>query len=248
MRASGRSRGGGQCVYAHNDRGLSPRELLSHLSACGPVFRMTDSIPITRRNVSPERAEGIRARLRGAETLTEQPDASRIAVPADAASLFALLSDPAVHAPIYTLPRPLTEASTCAFIEQHLEEREAGTGLLFVRAAEDGQILGYSDVQVWPDLAAGELGGASHPSQHAKGQGTRGAIASFNWMFEALDLDLLCETASLENIPTQRMLDGLGFARMGEIVSVRPDGTSRRSLVWEMTREDWRARHGGGQP
>ena len=154
MRASGRSRGGGQCVYAHNDRGLSPRELLSHLSACGPVFRMTDSIPITRRNVSPERAEGIRARLRGAETLTEQPDASRIAVPADAASLFALLSDPAVHAPIYTLPRPLTEASTCAFIEQHLEEREAGTGLLFVRAAEDGQILGYSDVQVWPDSAA----------------------------------------------------------------------------------------------
>ena len=103
-------------------------------------------------------------------------------------------------------------------------------------------------MQVWPDLAAGELGGALHPSQHAKGQGTRGAIASFNWMFEALDLDLLCETASLENIPTQRMLDGLGFARMGEIVSVRPDGTSRRSLVWEMTREDWRARHGGGQP
>jgi len=209
---------------------------------------MADGIPITRQEVSTERAEGIRDRVRRAERLGDAPDASRLAGPEDAAGLFALLSDPAVYAPIYTLPRPLTEASVGAFIQQHLEEREAGTGLLFVRAAEDGQIMGYSDVQVWPHWAAGELGGALHPSQHAKGQGTRGAVASFTWMFEALDLDLLCETASLENVPTQRMLDGMGFARMGEIESVRPDGSRRRSLVWEMTRADWRTGQGGGQP
>jgi RimJ/RimL family protein N-acetyltransferase len=169
-------------------------------------------------------------------------------VEGDAAGLYALLSDPAVHAPIYTLPRPLTEASVAAFIRQHLAERETGTGLLFVRESQDGQVMGYSDVQVWPQWAAGELGGALHPSQHARGQGTRGAVASFSWMFEELDLDLLCETASLENVPTQRMLDGMGFTRMGETESVRPDGTRRRSLVWEMTRQDWRIRHGDRQP
>ncbi len=61
-------------------------------------------------------------------------------------------------------------------------------------------------------------------------------------MFEALYLDLLCETASLQNVITQRMLDGMGFRRMGQVTSTRPDGTTRESLVWEMTREEWAAR------
>lgn len=209
---------------------------------------MTGEIPITRHAVSDERASDIRRRVREARTLGDAPDASRLARLEDAPALHVLLSDPAVHAPIYTLPRPLTEASVREFIQSHLDQQEAGTGILFVRAAEDGRIMGYSDVQVWPNWAAGELGGALHPSEHNKGQGTRGAVASFNWMFESLDLDLLCETASLENVPTQRMLDGMGFERKGEVESHRPDGTTRRSLVWEMTRECWRAKHGSGQP
>ena len=116
---------------------------------------MTDGIPVTRRLVSAQRADNIRQMVRRAETLGDAPDASRLARPDDAPALYALLSDPAVHAPIYTLPRPLTEASVQAFIQSHLDEREAGTGLLFVRAAEDGRIMGYSDVQVWPHWAAG---------------------------------------------------------------------------------------------
>ena len=132
------------------------------------------------------------------------------------------------------------------FIDQHLAERAAGEGLLFVREGEGGQVMGYSDVQVWPDWGAGELGGALHPSLHGKGAGGRGAAASFAWMFEALGLDLLCETAALTNVATQRLLDGLGFRRMGETISTRPDGTTRASLVWEMTRAEWAARHGFG--
>jgi len=65
-------------------------------------------------------------------------------------------------------------------------------------------------------------------------------------MFEVLDLDLLCETAALTNVATQRLLDGLGFRRMDEVVSLRPDGTARESLVWEITRDEWAARHGTG--
>jgi len=203
---------------------------------------MAGELPLTRNAVSPGTAEAIRAAVRAATQMGE----SRLARLEDACGLFALLSDPLVHAPIYTLPRPLTEASVAAFIAMHLEERAAGEGLLFVREGEDGQVMGYSDVQVWPDWGAGELGGALHPSLHGKGAGGRGAAASFAWMFEALGLDLLCETAALDNVPTQRMLDGLGFRRMGETLSTRPDGTTRASLVWEMTRAEWAAQHGFG--
>lgn len=203
---------------------------------------MAGQLPLTRNAVSPGTAEAIRAAVCAAT----QMGGSRLARLEDALGLFALLSDPLVHAPIYTLPRPLTEASVAAFIAMHLEERAAGEGLLFVREGEDGQVMGYSDVQVWPDWGAGELGGALHPSLHGKGAGGRGAAASFAWMFEALGLDLLCETAALDNVATQRMLDGLGFRRMGQTLSTRPDGTTRASLVWEMTRAEWAAQHGFG--
>jgi len=203
---------------------------------------MADDLPLTRIAASPGEAEAIRAAV---SVQTVMGD-SRLAELGDAPGLFALLSDPLVHAPIYTLPRPLTEASVEAFIAGHLEERAAGEGLLFVRAGEGGQVMGYSDVQVWPQWRAGELGGALHPSLHGKGAGGRGAAASFAWMFEALGLDLICETAALTNVPTQRMLDGLGFRRMGETLSTRPDGTTRASLVWEITRAEWAALHGFG--
>ena len=201
---------------------------------------MAAELPLTRIPASPETADAIRASVRHTSRLGD----SRLARVEDAASLYALFSDPAVHTPIYTLPRPLTEASVAAFIETHVAEREAGIGLLFVREGENGQIMGYSDVQVWPEFAAGELGGALHPSLHGKGAGGRGAAASFAWMFAELGLDLLCETAALDNLATQHLLDGLGFHRMGEIVSTRPDGSTRASLVWEITRAEWAERHG----
>ena len=38
----------------------------------------------------------------------------------------------------------------------------------------------------------------------------------------------------------------MGFNRMGERDAIRADGTVRRSLYWEMTREEWQALHGAG--
>jgi len=199
---------------------------------------MAEGIPITRNPATPEHAEKIRAAVRTAERLGE----SRLARPEDAAGLHALFSEPKVNAPIYSLPRPLTEANVKAFIEDHIAQRERGEGLLFVRDPGDGTIMGYSDIQVWPEWAAGEIAGGLHPSLHSRGTGTQGAAQTFGWMFEALHLDLLCETASLENVITQRMLDGMGFRRMGEVTSTRPDGSTRASLVWEMTAAEWSAR------
>lgn len=199
---------------------------------------MAGSIPLTRHEVSPERAEEIRIAVRIADRLGE----SRLARPSDAPGFLRFVSDPAVHVPVYSLPRPLSLDAVEMFIETHIVEREAGIGLLFVREGEDGAIMGYSDIQVWPQWAAGELGGALHPSLHGKGMGAAGAAASFSWMFDTLGLDLLCETAAPDNPATARLLDGLGFRRMGQISSIRPDASTRASLVWEITRAEWAQR------
>ena len=198
---------------------------------------MTEGIPITRHPATPEQVERIRAAVREAEQLND----SRLARPDDAEGLYALFSEPKVNAPIYSLPRPLNVGNVRKFIEDHVAQRARGEGLLFVRDTGGGQIMGYSDIQVWPEWAAGEIAGGLHPSLHSKGSGTQGAAQTFTWMFDALHLNLICETASLENVITQRMLDGMGFHRMGQVTSRRPDGTTRESLVWEMGRDEWRA-------
>ena len=168
---------------------------------------------------------------------------SRRALPNDAPKLLEFLSDPAVHAPIYTLPIPLNSATVLGFITDHVREAEAGEGLLFIREDGEGKIVGYSDVQVWPDWGAGELGGALHPNLQSQGAGARGASMTFGWMFETLGLELICATAATDNVRTAKLLDGLGFSRMGEVESTRVDGTQRRSCVWEITKAAWLNRH-----
>ncbi len=58
-------------------------------------------------------------------------------------------------------------------------------------------------------------------------------------MFDVLGLDVICETAALDNTRTARLLDGLGFRRVGQTISTREDGTKRPSLVWEITQAEW---------
>lgn len=49
----------------------------------------------------------------------------------------------------------------------------------------------------------------------------------------------MCLTAATDNARSAKLIDRIGFVRMGERDAVRPDGTTRRSLYWEMTREAW---------
>ncbi|WP_286829788.1 MULTISPECIES: GNAT family N-acetyltransferase [Kordiimonas] len=205
---------------------------------------MADSgIPITRHSVPDERQQAIRQAVRTASRLPTPDGNARLATPEDAAAFHAFLSDPKVHAPIYTLPRPLTTDSVLAFIKQHEQEQADGVGLLFLNLDAAGHVVGYSDFCVWPEWAAGELGGAVHPDLQSQGRGLEGAAMSFAWMFDALSLELIVETAALDNIRTAKLLDHLGFVRKGEITSTRPDGTTRASLVWEITKEEWREQH-----
>lgn len=195
-------------------------------------------IPLTRNAVGAARADAIRTNVRTADTF---PSGGRLAGLDDVEDLLDFFADPSVFAPIYSLPRPLNLETIGGFVSNHMEERDRGEGLLVIRQDETRRISGYSDYQIWPEWAAGELGGGMRADRQSRGEGSIGAAESFTWMFEVLDLDLICETAAPDNVRTAKLLDHLGFRRVGEVASERPDGTTRPSLVWEVTRDEWQA-------
>ena len=157
--------------------------------------------------------------------------------------LLALLADPRVSDPIYDLPRPITRASIAAWVAESEALRQEGRCVLAVNLDEAGEVAGYSRFTVWPERASGELAGARRADLQNSGQGTQGVAHSITWMFEDLHLRLIGLTAALDNLRSAKAIDGAGFKRMGEVESVKPDGTMRRSLYWELTRDDWRLRH-----
>jgi RimJ/RimL family protein N-acetyltransferase len=201
-------------------------------------------LPRTRHKTSPEHEAVIRDAVRSVDFVPGPPSAARLASLADAKALYDFLSDPEIHGPIYTLPRPLTVETIRGFIEQKLEERARGEGLLFVRFNDANEVIGYSDFEVWPEWGAGDLGGALRKDQQGQGAGLRGLISSFTWMFEALKLDLIFATGALDNVRTAHMMERVGMVHKGEITSRRPDGTTRQSNVWEVTRAAWFNRYG----
>ena len=66
---------------------------------------------------------------------------------------------------------------------------------------------------------------------------------TFGWIFGTLGVRLMCLTAALDNIRSQKGIDRAGFRRMGERDCLRRDGSIRPSVYWEMTAEEWRRRH-----
>lgn len=197
--------------------------------------------PKTALAATPEEAAAIRAAVRDPDLAT-LGDGRVVASEADAEALAAFLADPAVSDPIYDLPRPITPQTVRNWIAACAAERERGEGLLTVTRDESGEMISYSKFTVWPERSSAELAGAMRASRQGGGQGGQGARGAFGWMFESLGVRLIGLTAALDNVRSARLIDAAGFTRMGERESVRPDGTIRRSIYWEMTREAWRAR------
>ncbi len=203
-------------------------------------------LPLTRNRLSDARQAAIRDAVRAATGVGFDQSPSRVAKLDDAEALHAFLSDPEIHGPIYNLPRPLTVDSIRCFIARNLAAQEAGEGLLFLRFDEVGDVLGYSEFGIWPEWGAGDLGGALRRDIQGGRAGVNGARQTFDWMFEGLQLELIVATGALDNIRTARLLDGLGFKRKGEIMSECEDGSTRPSLVWEVTKAEWRQAHPAG--
>jgi RimJ/RimL family protein N-acetyltransferase len=161
-----------------------------------------------------------------------------LATEADAEAVLDLLSDPAVSDPIYALPRPLTAETVRTWIAECEAERRRGECLLILSRVA-GPVLGYSKITVWPDRSSAELGGALRASLQGTGGGGAGAAHTIGWIFKTLNVRLICLTAATDNIRSAKLIDRMGFRRMGERDAHRPDGTLRRSIYWEMTREEW---------
>ncbi len=199
--------------------------------------------PLTVLEVSPEEAETIRAAVLVADLDTLGPG-RRLAGPADAADLAAFLADPQVSAAIYDLPRPFTEETMAGWIAESAALRLEGRRLLILTRDELGIIAGYSCVSVWPDRSAAELAGAIRADRQNGGQGAAGALHTFGWIFDTLKVRMMGLTAATDNVRSAKLIDAAGFVRMGEREAIRPDGTTRVSLYWEVTADQWRERWG----
>jgi RimJ/RimL family protein N-acetyltransferase len=192
--------------------------------------------PKTVLTATPQEAAAIRAAVRAAEGHT-------VAGPEHVDGLLALLADPQVSDPIYDLPRPITRETVAGWVAVSEALRQEGRCLLTVNFDEAGEVAGYARFTVWPERSSGELAGARRADLQNSGGGRSGVARSIVWMFEGLGLRLIGLTAALDNIRSAKAIDGAGFKRMGEVESVKPDGTTRRSLYWELTREAWELRH-----
>ena len=199
-------------------------------------------LPFTRNRTSAEREADIRSRVRNTKALPSTAAASRLARPGDAPHLLELFAFPEVNRWIYSLPRPLNEEGVRTYIEEKAAAKDRGEAILSLNFDETGTLSGFSEVHVWPEWAAGEVAGGMRPDLQNKGQGGAGMIGTFTWMFDALGLDLLCNTTATDNVRIQKLFEKTGFAYRGDIQSRRPDGSSRLSQVWEITREDWTER------
>lgn len=192
--------------------------------------------PKTVLTAMPEEATAIRHAVRTAADRL-------IAGPEHVEGLLALFSDPRVSDPIYDLPRPFTRESVARWVADSEALRQEGRCILSVNLDEAGQVAGYSRITVWPEHSSAELAGAARADRQNSGHGREGVARSIAWMFEVLGVRLIALTAALDNVRSAKAIDGAGFKRMGEVESVRPDGTTRRSIYWELSRDEWLRRH-----
>lgn len=196
--------------------------------------------PKTELAASAAEVALIRQAVRTADPSTLGPGRA-LADPSHVPALLELLSDPQVSGPIYDLPRPIDADNIAKWVFLAQQERERGTGVLFLNFDAAGALAGYSKITVWPEKSSAELAGALRADRQNSGSGGTGAARTIDWIFQSLQVRLVCLTAATDNIRSARLIDHMGFERMGERESVRPDGSVRNSLYWEMTRAAWSA-------
>lgn len=192
--------------------------------------------PKTVLQATPEEEAAIIAAVRRAEGLV-------VAGPAHVEGLLKLLADPKVSEPIYDLPRPFSQASIARWVADSEALRQEGRCILAVTLDEAGEVAGYSRYSIWPERSSAELAGARRADLQNTGGGKLGVARSIAFMFETLGVRLIGLTAALDNVRSAKAIEAAGFRSMGEVESVRPDGTTRRSLYWELSRAEWEKYH-----
>ena len=163
---------------------------------------------------------------------------ARVARLEDAEALAGLLAHESIGPRIYTMPNPINTETMTAFIADHLAQRERGDGILFVSFNAAGEATAYFDVELWPQWSMAKFGGAVKAERQGRGFGGACGLAAVEWCFDQLGVARICETTARDNDRSIRLLSRLGFRQMGEVISQRPDGSTRPSVYWEMERQD----------
>lgn len=198
-------------------------------------------IPKTRVAVAADEAQRLREFVRRAEFMNGRIAGARVARREDAAALAGLLAHESIGPRIYTMPNPINAETMTAFIEDHLMQRARGEGILFASFNGAGEATAYFDVELWPQWSVAKFGGAVKAERQGRGFGGACGLAAVEWCFDQLGVTRICETTARDNDRSIRLLSRLGFMQMGEVISVRPDGSTRPSIYWEMSQDDWRA-------
>jgi RimJ/RimL family protein N-acetyltransferase len=195
-------------------------------------------IPKTRIAVPGDEQLRLRDFVRRAEWMNGRIAGARVARPDDAEALAGLLAHESIGPRIYTMPNPINTKTMTAFIEDHLAQRERGEGILFVSFNDAGEATAYFDVELWPQWSVAKFGGAVKAERQGRGFGGACGLAAVEWCFDQLGVARICETTARDNDRSIRLLSRLGFHQLGEVVSRRPDGTTRPSIYWEMERAE----------
>ena len=198
-------------------------------------------IPKTRMVVAEDEAERLKNFVRQAELMNGRIAGARVARREDGAALAGLLAHESIGPRIYTMPNPINAETMADFISDHLLQRARGDGILFASFNAAGEATAYFDVELWPQWSVAKFGGAVKAERQGRGFGGACGLAAVEWCFDQLGVARICETTARDNDRSIRLLSRLGFVQMGEVISMRPDGTTRPSLYWEMSREDWRS-------
>ena len=163
---------------------------------------------------------------------------ARVAQLEDAEALAGLLAHESIGPRIYTMPNPINAETMTAFIADHLAQRERGDGILFASFNAAGEATAYFDVELWPQWSMAKFGGAVKAERQGRGFGGACGLAAVEWCFDQLGVARICETTARDNDRSIRLLSRLGFRQMGEVISQRPDGSTRPSVYWEMERQE----------
>lgn len=198
-------------------------------------------IPKSRTCVCADEEARLRETVRGAEWMNGRIAGARVARVEDAEALAGLLAHESIGPKIYTMPNPINAATMSGFIADHLMQRARGDGILFVSFNAAGEATAYFDVEVWPQWSICKFGGAVKAERQGRGFGGACGLAAVEWCFDQLGVARICETTARDNVRSIRLLSRLGFVQNGEVTAIKPDGTTRPSLYWELERERWEA-------
>lgn len=162
----------------------------------------------------------------------------RCAVPADAESYYALWNTPAVLK--FNVMKPPTMQQAAAAVEADANADD----VLYIALKETGKMIGQ--VCFEPDgLRYGVksliVSYSLMEEYSRRGYMTEALTAAIQYAFQAFQLDMVASRVFSENIPSQRLLEKLGFTKEGKLrYAVRGyDGTVHDDVLFSLLREDF---------